>query len=286
MYPVFVGVARGVGVIYASARRIVGTIAVGAQVTGLALDPSRELLYATATKTSRVTVIDTYRRQVVDTVPLTAGASPDHMAIDPGRRLLFVTDSKHGTVIVVDLQRRKVVDTVRVNTKGSYVGGLTVDVRHGLVYVGGTGLVVIDEATRKVLHTITGWVTPPQLAMDDARGHLLVADEGSGRVAVIDTVTWTVVRRITAGGRGPFGVAIDTGGRQAVVAGSVIPGNRATASLTVIDLDTLRVAATYNVPAAAHPNYPAFIERVISTRGTTRIYATEGNGTLYIIERR
>ncbi len=81
--------------IYDSEARLLDTIRVGGGPTGLALNEARDRLYVLNRFDQTISIVDTARRDLLDTIPLRY--NPEPLAVREGRRFLYdATASGHG----------------------------------------------------------------------------------------------------------------------------------------------------------------------------------------------
>ncbi|MEU1982348.1 serine/threonine-protein kinase [Nocardia sp. NPDC019395] len=181
------------------------TIPLDISVTGIAVDPSTQTLYATSPTEGSVSMIDTGTRQVVATVPV--GGKPESPAVDPATHNLYVPDPATETVSVIDPGARAVVATVAVGFQPSDV---VPDPENGTAYVIGTPAVaVVDTRTHTVTATVPGdFSVTPQAALDPGAHTLYVTGEKG--LEVIDTRTRARTELIPSGEHTrPLDVAVD-----------------------------------------------------------------------------
>lgn len=127
---------------------------------------------------------------------------------------------------------------------------LVADVAHDRLYVSAE-----DGATMYVFHLRTGALlrsggavaSPHKVALDARRGHLFVADGSDGSVKVLDT-TLALIARIPVGPKADTGVLDPV--RRLFYVSSRDPQSPDTALIvSAISCDSLRVTATYRLPA-------------------------------------
>ena len=226
-------------------RRRVAAIPVGEQVFGLAIDADAGLLYAADADTladGQVVVVDLATREVVDNIPLGERAWPVDVALDPDRGLLFVAASGNDTLLAIDTATREVV---RRHSVGAIPTGVTVDTRTGIAYVTGSTATAVDTATLLVLGTAEA--RGGRIAVDEASGVVLVAEEGDGTVALVDGRTLQVIDRADLSGRGPFAAVPDPARGLAWVTGG------RGGELVVLETATLRTVARLDPLDATGP---------------------------------
>jgi DNA-binding beta-propeller fold protein YncE len=86
---------------------------------GLALDPGTGKLYVVLGATSQVAVIDSKKREVIATWPITGGPLPHALGLDAAHRRLFIGSRvkpghiyKPGKMVVMDADTGKVIDAI------------------------------------------------------------------------------------------------------------------------------------------------------------------------------
>jgi len=230
---------------------------------------------------------------VVD-VPLGGNTTRlDYESIDPARHLLFIGHLGDSAVIVFDTQSQRVASRI-VNV--SNVHGVLVIPELGRVYASATGsneVVAIDEASLQITARMPGGTYPDGMAYAPDVHKLYVSDESGATDTVIDVNTNKRVATIALGGEvgntqydavskhifsnvqtrnqlveiepatdkviaridlpganGNHGLLIDASQRRAFIA---CEGND---TLLVLDLETKKVIATFNV--GARPDVLAF----------------------------
>lgn len=131
------------------------------------------------------------------------GKGPVGIAVDPRSRRAYLAVSGDDAVEVVDLQEYALVDR----------------------------------------RTLQGGDVPADLALTSDGRTLVVANSGSGTVAILDAVSLTELRRVAVG-NGPSAIVLDRTGRRAVVL------NTLSNSITIVDVDGGTVAGSMAVDVA------------------------------------
>jgi YVTN family beta-propeller protein len=99
---------------------------------------------------------------------------------------------------------------------------------------------VIDVATRKVTHTLNlNMVRANRLKLTPDGKYVLISDARGGKLLVLDAAAKKEIKRIDIG-RGPTGIVMVPGGRQAIVA---VSGDN---MLAYFDLKTLEVTDRFS----------------------------------------
>ncbi len=132
------------------------------------------------------------------------GQGPEGFDVSPDFRQVWAANSHAGTVSVIDVATRSVVATLNIPTRMANRLKFTPDgTRVFISDLGGTGVVVVDVATRKEIQWITLGRGAAGILMQPDGARAYVAS-GNG-VAVIDLRTLAVVGRVETG-RGPDGL--------------------------------------------------------------------------------
>jgi YVTN family beta-propeller protein len=98
------------------------------------------------------------------------------------------------------------------------------------------GVKVYDLKTKRLVTTLSGFVTPRNILFTPDGKHFLVSDSTGGTVAIIDTATLKTTASIPIGA-GAFGTAIDAEGKRLYV------NNQAANTVTVVDLLNCKIIA-------------------------------------------
>jgi DNA-binding beta-propeller fold protein YncE len=130
---------------------------------------------------------------------------------------------------------------------------------------------VIDAASNKLITNIALGGGAGNTVYDPGSGYILVAVHGVSLLAVIDPATDRIIARIRLGGiNNPHGIALDTVGRVAFIAGEE------NHSLAMLDLNTMQVLSTYQV--GEDPDVLAY------DPGLKRLYVSAESGTVTIFQ--
>jgi YVTN family beta-propeller protein len=188
---------------------VVGTIADVGEVHGTLAVPDLGRVYATASKTDEVVVIDAATLKILARIP--AGRYPDGLAYAPDVHKLYVSDEYGKTETVIDIQKNTRTATIPL---GGNVGNTQYDPlsKHIFVNVQGTGeLIEIDPGTDTILRRIAvpgangnhGLLIEPNLRL------AFIANEGNNRLLVMDLNSTKIVANFAVGG-GPDVLAYDS----------------------------------------------------------------------------
>jgi len=178
------------------------------QVHGVLAVPELGRIYATATGTNELVVIDAKRLAIVARVPV--GRYPDGLAYAAGK--IYVSDKEGHTESVVDVRTNRRTATVAL---GSAAGNSQYDPVSGHVFVNaeGTGeLVEIDPATDRIVTRIRlpGAKGNHGLLIEPERRLAFIACEGNDALLVLDLRDRRVKARFAVAGQ-PDVLAYDAG---------------------------------------------------------------------------
>jgi YVTN family beta-propeller protein len=163
--------------------RVVGKVAAGIHLWGIAVNGSTHTLYATRSGTGELLIFDEDSAQAT-TLPV--GAMPCAVAVNEATNRVYVANHSEDTVTVIDAAKGVRVATLNV---GSRPQALAIDPGRNLVYVANThgdSVTVIDGAQNRVRETVKTGKNPYALAVSPMSGQLYVAVEGSRALEVID----------------------------------------------------------------------------------------------------
>jgi YVTN family beta-propeller protein len=241
--------------------KVVATIPVGHYPTGIAVDPSTDMVYVSNYGSNSVSVIDGHTNRVTGTIGV--GAHPADIGVVPSSDTIYVADAgngkSRGTVSVIDGHTDRVVGSVGVGYEPFSIG---VNTLSGTVYVGnqgGNGPSTGYLGTVSIIHgtNVIGTVgvdgTPTVIGVDDLTNTAYVANSGDygDEVAVINNSGRLVSQISNPGGQG-HGVAVNED-THAVFVANMNSGQVGgpVGSLTVINAKTNGVIAL--VSAGGNP---------------------------------
>ena len=236
---------------------VVRTIDLGApsRPHGIWFLPGGELVAVTAEEQRKLLLVDPWKGEIVASIGTEQDIS--HMvALSRDGTRAFVPNIRSGTVSVLDLEKRELVGIVET---GAGAEGVWTHPTRDEIWVTNRAadtLTVLHAGSLEVLATIECAGFPIRVAITPDGNHALVSCARSGDVAIFDTTTRRLVRRIAmneepvddgemqrrlfrdAFGRSPvpIGILISPDGREAFVA------NTNADVITVIDLDSWRIA--------------------------------------------
>ena len=161
-------------VLDAATRTIVDSVRVGAEANGLALDPTRPLLYVSSISAGTLTAIDTRTNAVTRTYAL--GVQPQRIAVSPDGTELYAADNSAGFVVLnLTTGAQQMVDI------GGSGLGLAMDRQGDYVYVSVlfTGKVAaVDRRTHTVAGTVMTGGDPRNIAIAPDGGVLVSNQSG------------------------------------------------------------------------------------------------------------
>lgn len=225
------------------APAVTGTVSVGDNPYGVAVNLSGTAAYVTNPADNNVSVIDLATNTVTTTIPV--GSGPTAVAVSPAG-YVYVANSGSNIVSVIDPATNTVIATVTVGNTPLAIAVSGTGPQAGDVYVANAGdntVSVINPATNTVIATINVGNDPLGVAVSPAgpeAGDVFVTSRDDGTVSVINSATDMVIATISVG-YGPQGLAVSPAGTDAYVA------NYNSDTVSVIDLATNTVTATVAV---------------------------------------
>lgn len=191
-----------------------GTITVGNEPRGIAIDSARQRVYVANYSSDSVSVIDSNTNTVIQTIPGITYANG--IAHDTLHNVLWVTNlsTDQVTPIQVNADATAFTPLPAVNV-GDMPWGVTYDPVHNYIYVGNgpaDSISVIDAETHAVVTTLTGsnFLRPYHLAANPVTGKVYVVNFGgpTHNVTVLDGTTVSKVISLYDS-KEPYGLAID-----------------------------------------------------------------------------
>jgi len=226
------------------------------------LDPQRGLLFIAHLGAGEVIEVDVHTRQVVRTITDLPGVHG--VLVLPETHRVYATATDANQMAVLDEDTGTILSR---GPTGAYPDGMAYDPRHRTVWT-------TNEAggSETVLDATTGvGGDAGNVAYDRATGQMLVAVQGRNLVAVIDTNTAAITRRVALPGCDhDHGLAIDDADRLAFIA---CDGN---ATLLTLDLTTWRILE--HQPVGQDPDVLAY------DPGAHRLYIAAESGWLTILD--
>lgn len=185
----------------------------GGEPEGVTARPDGRVVYITSEADDEIAVLDTSKRQIIKRFKV--GDRPRAVAFAADGSRAYVSNELSASVSVIDAQRHDVLQTIHLPQPGAAPPprpmGVVVapDGAHAYVTTGrGRSVVELELRGHSVVRTLADVGARPWGIDVTADGkQLYVANGPSNDVAVIDTASWRVARRIPVG-RSPWGVAI------------------------------------------------------------------------------
>ena len=216
-------------------------------------------------------VIDLPSQKIVGRVDFGHGVRPHLPLLDPTSGMLYVTTELDKTVSVIDPKTLKIVGVVPTGQDQSHMLALSHDGRRGYTANVGPGTVsVLDMTGRKTIAVIPVSSQVQRISISPDDRLVFTADQSKPELAVIDTATDEVKKRVTLPGLG-YGTAPTLDGRWLLVA---VPS---TNQVAVVDLNSMQVARTIDV--AAKPQ-----EILVRPDGKVAYVSCAGDGKVAAID--
>lgn len=167
-------------------NKVVRTLSGIGHVHGVLAIPELGRVYASATATDEIVVIDEASLEVVARIP--GGVYPDGMAFDPGHQKLYVSDEHGKTETVIDVHHNQRVATIPL---GSEAGNSQYDAASGHIFVSAQSTaewLEIDPGQDKVLarHALPDCTSPHGLAIDARQRLAFIACQDNARLLTVD----------------------------------------------------------------------------------------------------
>jgi DNA-binding beta-propeller fold protein YncE len=196
---------------------------------------------APGTNGRTIDVIDLTSRRLVGEIDLGRPVRP-HCAIYGRNGLLYVTAELAQAVYVINPRTRKVVGQISTEQPESHMLAITRDGTRGYTANVGAGTVTaLDIKARKPIAVIHVCKVLQRISLSADDRLAFTADQKQPRLAVIDTTANRVKGWITLPGVA-FGTRATPDGRWLL---ATLPD---TSQIAVVDLHTMKVARTINVP--------------------------------------
>ena len=192
-------------------------------------------------------VIDIPSRKITGTVDFGHGVRPHLPVYDTHRNVLYVSTELDQAITAIDPKTLKILYTIPTGAPQSHMYALSHDGNFAYATnVSSSSISVLDLNTHKLVTTIPlgdpGSFPVQRISLSNDDKLLFTSDWNTPRLAVIDTATRKLKTWITLPGTG-YGSASTHDGRYLVIALSK------SSKVAVIDLKTLTVAQTIDVPA-------------------------------------
>jgi YVTN family beta-propeller protein len=188
-----------------------GTITVGNEPRGIAVDSARQRVYVANYSSDSVSVIDSNTNTVLDTI--SGLTTANGLALDPLHNVLWVTNHSTDQVTPIQVNDEATAFTpLPALAVGASPWGVTYDPLHDYVYVANSlsnSVTVIEAESRTVVTTITGsFHLPFHLAANPVTGQVYVVNFGGPSVVVLNGTTVSKVIDLYDS-QEPYGLAID-----------------------------------------------------------------------------
>lgn len=227
-------------------------IAVGANPTGLAVNPARNEVYAVNTNGNSVTVIDAENNRVAATIPVRR--RPYFIDVDHAGRRAYVANSASNNVSVIDLAARRVIATAAAG-EGPGEARISSDDRSLVVSNRVSNSVsVLDGHSFQLRRAFDGCPQATAIAILPDATKAFIACSGGHQVMVLGLATLATAERpaepdrllaLLDVGRSPVYLALKPDG------GEIFVANFGSDTISEIDASTNEVGGAYIV--GAHP---------------------------------
>ncbi|MFC0409903.1 YncE family protein [Roseomonas elaeocarpi] len=220
---------------------------------GLAINNRTGMIYTTNTRDGSVSAISVRDNRVVATIKPDSDGKRQvrQVLVDPDHDRAYVSAfAREGdaAIWVVDTKANKVERMITADL-GPGITGLALDAAGNRLFATAlttNEVVEIDLSKGAVARRFpSGGEGSINIAFDAARRHLIVANQKSGGVTVLDATDGKLLRTVETGA-GALSVTVDAPRNRVFVA------NRGAGTVTVLDADSLAVLAT--LATGTHPN--------------------------------
>jgi YVTN family beta-propeller protein len=195
--------ADELSVVDGSTNTVAGTVALGAEPRGIAVDPATDMVYvavggSSATSPTALDVIDGGTDTVTDTIPLPTGSDPIGVAVDSVTDAVYVAEYDASAVAVIDEPTNTVTATVSTGS-GTHPWDVAVDETSDVAWVSdNSGNVFAISGTSNTIIRAVGFsgATVAGIDVDPVTDTVYAAIESAPAVAVIDGSTGAVIATI------------------------------------------------------------------------------------------
>ncbi len=185
-------------------------------------------------------VMDIKKRKITGRVDFGSGVRPHCVVYDPVSKMLYVTTELKNSVTIVDPKTLKIVGEIPTGQAESHMLAISPDGQRGYTANVGPGTVsVLDIPGRKTIAVIPVSKMVQRIALSRSGGTAFTADQMKPQLAVIDTMTNTVKRRVDLPSLA-YGTAATLDGQWLVVTTEH--------GVAVVDLGILEVSQMIDVP--------------------------------------
>jgi len=179
----------------------VGSVAVGAVPTDIALSPAGTRAYVTNQFGHSLSVVDTKLRRQVEVFAV--DGDPYRVVVGPEGQRVYVTTNL-GAVLQIEPETHRVAWSLPL---GGNLNGLAIDLTQERIYVGNvTGILYELTSKGDVVRALQVPGSPQGLALSSDGRELYIAGE-AGDFIVIDLASWSETARTRLGADG-FGIAV------------------------------------------------------------------------------
>ena len=187
-------------------------------VHGILAVPALGRIYASATSTNEIVVIDEKRLNIIARIP--GGLYPDGMAYAPRQQKLYVSDEHGKTETVIDTRHNRNILTIPLNSE---VGNSQYDSASGHIFVNAQAsgkLIEIDPDTDKIVasHALQGCSRPHGLLIDSRDRIAFVACQDNNRLLALNMKSMEITYSSPVG-KDPDVLAFDSSRHRLYVAG-------------------------------------------------------------------
>jgi YVTN family beta-propeller protein len=201
---------------------------------------------------AQMLIVNIPSHEIKATINFGHGVRPHQPTYDPSTGLLYITTELDNAITVLDLHTYKIVGKIPTGQPQSHMLAISHDGRRGYTANVGPGTVsVLDLAAHKTLAIIPVAPTVQRISISNDDSLVFTSDYAQPRLAVIDTATNKIRTFIPLPGLG-YGSAPTPDGRYLLLAIPTLTKPSATSGgqVAVIDLHTLTLTRTIDVPAA------------------------------------
>ncbi len=227
---------------------VLGRIEVGEAPRGIIISNDKSKLYVANSGSNSISVIDTIKNQVTETIFLGLGIEPEGIAITPDGRKIITANKKSNNVSIIDTYSNRIIDHINVGQSPSrisigpwgeevYVTNSesnditiinwkydihTINVQSEPIGIKGSkdgdklfvacrdsdALIMIDTERDRIYNTITAEGGPTDIIMDEQRGRIYVANYWSNNISVF-IESLEIKETAIPAGKNPISMAID-----------------------------------------------------------------------------
>ena len=259
-----------VSVINTPTNAVVATVALGAALQGIAVNPAGTRIYATTFTGDRTFVVNTATLALITTGAQAAGFNPAGIAFNATGTRGYVANVGVNSVLVFDPATFAALANVPVGVTPVRVAVNPAGTRVYVTNAASNNVSVIDTTNNTVVGTVVVGTNPRGVAVNPTGSRVYVTNASAGSVSVIDTSTNLVIATVAVG-TNPDSVAVNPAGTFAYVT------NGGSNSVSVIDTAGNTVVAT--VPVGSAPEGVA-----LNPAGTFAYVANFGGGSVSVID--